>query len=103
MARALTQWPESASGHRDRPSWPGFRLWLAGRRPDLVCWSDGTDAINASETDCLAVDAALIEPVSPCNFCEMQGDFRKMQGRARRHANEERPDLNSLDGFPLFR
>jgi hypothetical protein len=54
VARALTQWPESASGHRDRPSWPGFRLWLAGRRPDLVCWSDGTDAINASETDCLA-------------------------------------------------
>jgi hypothetical protein len=62
VARALTQWPESASGHRDRPSWPGFRLWLAGRRPDLVCWSDGTDAINASETDCLAGHVGLELP-----------------------------------------
>ena len=68
MARALTQWPELASGHRDRPSWAGFRLWLAGRRPDLVCWSDGTDAINASETDCVAGHIGLELPNPRTNY-----------------------------------
>ena len=34
------------------------------QRPDLVCWSDGTDAINASETDCLAGHVGF-EPANP--------------------------------------
>jgi hypothetical protein len=45
-----------------------LRLWLAGRRPDLVCWSDGTDAINASETDCLAGHIGLELPNPRMNY-----------------------------------
>jgi len=33
----------------------------------------------------MVVDAAPIEPVSSLQFGEMQGDFRKMQGGARRN------------------
>ena len=62
---------------------PGWACRIEPRIRPRSCWSDGTDAINASETDCLADDAVRIEtvsrPVLPA-ICDLQGDFQKLQG-----------------------